>query len=1045
MFIALAGFAQFYDGTHVDFGKNRVQYTDFEWQFFRFEDYEVYFYKGGQNLAKYTSKYVHKRIPELEKKLDYFLDERIQIIIYNKQSHFQQSNIGLSTDEIYNIGGVTQIVGSKLFIYFEGDYAKFNEQIDKGISKVLIYQMMYGGNWRQVLKNSTLLKLPDWYIEGFLSYISSPDDPYVQSRIKDGIESGLFDRFNRLQDEEAMIAGHAMWNYIADTYGENVFSNILYMTRITRDIDDGFLFVIGVDFKQFTEDWLAYYKNMYRMDNRQTNTSGTQLDIKVKKNRVYQNLVPNPSENMVAYSSNIDGQVRIFLYDIESGKRTKIYKKGHRLSRITDYSYPILDWHPSGKALSFIMEIKGEPSLCTYFLEDKEMSIQPLFGMEKVLSIDYSDDGRQMVFSAMIDGQSDLYLYNMVGNTQEKITDDFYDDLDAVFINNSTQISFVSNRSLESELTLESANQIPEEKDVFVYDLQSKEIINVSKTPKISEAKPMEIDGKLSYLAPKDLLMSRYVAEFDSSISHIDTSIHYNYFYHSTLRDTYDRSILEQNSNSNNNSFTEILYNDRKYRLLLNDNSSVYPSKTEMQGTTPQINLEDEGVIQLKGFSTKNEESRIDFSNYQFYGSQSKKEIAKKEPESESEEVALKFPTQRIYRLNFKPDNTVLQLNNTYLNDIYQNFNGGPYINAGFGAVARIGIVDLMEDYRIYGGFRYSGDLLEYSVSFQDLSKRLDKEYSFYRTRQRIFGVANPLDVKRLKGNYGLRYAISEVTSLRGGISLSNDKIIPLSTDLSSLRDQDIYNELWTSIKLAYVFDNTRMVALNIRHGMRFKIFGEHFRKIATSVTDETTGNLSVVGFDFRHYQKISREFIWVNRFAGSASFGSNKLIYYLGGVDDWFKTDIFNYETDIDYSQNYRYQALAANMRGFLQNIRNGTSFAVINSELRLPIFSYFIQRPIKSDFVRNFQVVGFGDLGTAWVGSNPYSDENTSNHRVITTGPITVRLEDVNDPLVGGLGFGLRTTILGYFVRADWAWGIQNGEVNDESIFYLSLSLDI
>lgn len=1044
MLFASPVFAQFYDGTHVEFGKNRVQYTNFEWQFFRFEDYEVYFYKGGQELAKYTAKYVNKKIPELEKKLDFFLDDRIQIIIYNKQSHFQQSNIGLSTNEMYNIGGVTQIVGSKLFIYFEGDYAKFNEQIDKGIAKVLIYQMMYGGNWRQVLKNSTLLKLPDWYIEGFLSYISSPDDPYIHSRIKDGIESGLFDHFNHLQDEEAKIAGHAMWNYIADTYGENVFSNIFYMTRITRDIDDGFLFVIGVDFNQFTKDWLAYYKNLYKSDTRQTDITASKLDVKIKKEHVYQNLIQNPTQNIIAYSSNINGQIRIYLYDLSRDKRTKIFKKGHRLNRITDYSYPILDWHPSGRALAFVMEIKGEPSLYIYNLETEEMSIQPLFGMEKILSIDYSADGSKMVFSAMANGQSDLFIYNLVGNTQQKITDDLYDDIEAVYINHSSQISFVSNRQLGQDLILDSINEIPEEKDVFVYDLSSGIIRNVSETPDKNEAQPMEMDGKLSFLAPNDLLMSRYVAEFDSAISNIDTSIHYDYFYDYQLKDTYDRSIIEQH-HSAKESFTEIIFKDRQYQLLLNKVNLGYAKQAEVKNKIAESENLNADIILLQDFPTQNREKQIDFSDYQFYGSENEKSVKEEQQGKNEEELALDFPTQRIYHLNFKPDNSILQLNNTYLNDKYQNFNGGPYINAGFGAVARIGIVDLFEDYRIYGGIRYSGDLMEYSVSFQDLSKRMDKEYSFFRTRQRIFGVANPKDVKRLKATYGLRYAISEVTSLRGGISLSNDKIIPLSTDLASLRDMGINNELWSSVKLAYVFDNTRNVALNIRYGLRFKIFAEHYRKLATSIAEESTGNLSVAGFDLRHYQKISREFIWVNRIAGSASFGSNKLIYYLGGVDDWFKSDIFNYETDIDYSQNYRYQALAANMRGFLQNIRNGTSFAVINSELRLPIFAYFIQRPIKSDFVRNFQIVGFGDVGTAWVGSNPYSDENTSNHRVIETGPITVRLEDVNDPLVGGVGFGLRTTILGYFVRADWAWGIQNGEINKDKIFYLSLSLDI
>jgi hypothetical protein len=47
--------------------------------------------------------------------------------------------------------------------------------------------------------------------------------------------------------------------------------------------------------------------------------------------------------------------------------------------------------------------------------------------------------------------------------------------------------------------------------------------------------------------------------------------------------------------------------------------------------------------------------------------------------------------------------------------------------------------------------------------------------------------------------------------------------------------------------------------------------------------------------------------------------------------------------------------------------------------------------------------------------------------------------------DPIVAGYGFGFRSTLLGYFVRADWAWGVENGISKDKPIFYLSLSLDI
>lgn len=1045
---ALPANAQFYDGTHTDFGKNRVQYDKFDWQFFRFKDFEVYFYTGGQELAKYTAKYVNKRIPQIEKKLDYFLEEKVQLIIYNKHSHFQQSNIGLSTEEIYNIGGVTQIVDNKMFIYFEGDYAEFNQQIDQGLSKVLIYQMMYGGNWREVLKNSTLLRLPDWYIEGFLSYQSNPEDPYIHSRIKDGIQSGLFDKFNRIQGEEAIIAGHAMWNYIADTYGENVFSNILYMTRITRDINDGFLFVIGVSFKQFSKDWLNYYKNLYNSQTKATDKTNIPIDVKIKKSQVYQNLKADPTGNYVAYSSNKEGQIRIFLYDRINDKRKKLFKIGHQLERITDYSYPSIDWHPSGKALSFVMEEKGEVLMYTYYLETEELIIQPLFGMEKVLAFDYAQDGFQIVLSAVYEGQSDLYLYNVVGNTQIKITDDIYDDLQPSFIDNSNQIVFVSNRTMNTD-TLKNLDELKEQKDIFVYDLKSNSIQRVTNTPDKSESFPMELANKISYLAPQNRLQQRFVAEFDSSINRIDTIVHYDYFYNTSLEDSYDRSIIEQSATSKN-TFTEIIYKNRRHQLIYNQ----VQNKASDQGAEylEHIKLNQEDVDDNTDIMESHQaqlalEKRLNFEKYQFFSEKRNDSSSiKKSPIKKDTSISeLKFPTQRLYRLNFKPDNSTLQLNNTYLNRRYQNFNGGPYINAGFGASARIGIVDLMEDYRIYGGFRYSGDLVEYSVSFQDLSRRMDKEYSFSRSRQRFLNTNVPTDIKTLEALYSLKYPFSEVTSLRGGLSLRNDKIIPLSADLTSLRDMEISNEYWATIKASYVYDNTRNVALNIRYGLRFKIFAEHFKKVYTEVEGEEGGDLSVVGFDFRHYQKIHRELIWVNRFAGSSSFGKHKLIYYLGGVDDWFKSSIFDYDTDIDYSQNYRYQALAANMRGFLQNIRNGTSFAVINSELRLPLFNYFIQRPIQSDFIRNFQLIGFGDIGTAWVGSNPYSDENTSNHRIITTGPITVRLEDVNDPIVGGIGFGLRTTLLGYFVRADWAWGIQNGEFNADKIFYLSLSLDI
>lgn len=161
-----------------------------------------------------------------------------------------------------------------------------------------------------------------------------------------------------------------------------------------------------------------------------------------------------------------------------------------------------------------------------------------------------------------------------------------------------------------------------------------------------------------------------------------------------------------------------------------------------------------------------------------------------------------------------------------------------------------------------------------------------------------------------------------------------------------------------------------------------------------------------------------------------------------MGGVDNWLVPK-FNGNTPVDYTQNYAYQTLATNMRGFQQNIRNGNSFAVFNTELRFPVFRYFSNHPIKSDFVNNFQVVAFGDVGTAWTGLHPYSDDNFLYTEIIKQPPLNITVKVQKDPIVGGFGFGARSRILGYFIRADLAWGVEDMMVLP-SVFYLSLSLD-
>ena len=109
--------AQYYNGSNLVFGQNRVQYNTFFWQSYDYERFKIHFTKGGEELSIYTAKTAQKYLNELEKFLDYKMDKKLHFLIYNTQGKYRQSNIGLTNNITSNIGGAQKYLMKKyLFI-----------------------------------------------------------------------------------------------------------------------------------------------------------------------------------------------------------------------------------------------------------------------------------------------------------------------------------------------------------------------------------------------------------------------------------------------------------------------------------------------------------------------------------------------------------------------------------------------------------------------------------------------------------------------------------------------------------------------------------------------------------------------------------------------------------------------------------------------------------------------------------------------------------------------------------------------------------------
>jgi len=1068
---------QFYNGHQMTFGKNKVQYFDYYWQFYRFEDFDCYFNEYGRDLAQFTAAYAKKKLAETEDYFDYTLEKRLIFVIYNKNAEFKQSNIGLTTfeEDSYNTGGYSRIIKNKVMLYYENDHVAFQKQIASAITEVIINEMLYDADQKDRVSSSSQIYMPDWYLKGLVHYVAYGWDLEAENRVKDGFKSGKFKNINHLEYDDAIDAGQSFWRFVGKEYGDALIPNIIYLTKIYKNVNDGFLYVIGKDLKEILKEWTKFYTAEYSGT---TNLPADDKNIirKSKKEQIYQQVKVSPGGEYIAYVTNDWGRKRIWLYNQATGKQKIIFRKEPKFEQVTDNSYPVIAWHPSGKILTFINDEKAELVMYFYRVAEKTTEKRNLLYFDKVLDFSYSPEGSRLAFSAVKDGITDIYIHTIASGTNEQITRDVADDLHPSFLKESPgEIIFSSNRL--SDTLSNTAN--PFEKvslnfDLFTYNLTKKNNILV----RLSEGKytdrflPSEISkNKFSYVGDQNGVMNRYIANFDSSISYIDTATHYRFYINSLPFTNYDRNIISESVVNGSDTYSEILFNKRKYILrkgLMSESKPVPANEiltTTFRKEKNQFLHKADSIEQLRQWLVAEDKRRRDTLTkplYEYYITNEPIDINhyifEKEKQNYYEQLwrkkymdidldtgKLELPQMQIYQTSFYNNYIATQIDFSFLNNSYQVYSGGaPYFNPGINMLTRFGTLDLFENYRITGGFRFSGnfDSNEYLLSFENLKGTFDKQLIFHR--QVYLGSDDSSYFKVYSHNIYLSYAkpITPVLALKGTISYRNDRHVFLSTDPTTLNYKN-FTKHWASLKGEIIYDNTRKRSVNIYFGTRFKIFGEYYKELTQKKSD-----MFVLGADFRKYIRIHRELIWANRFAASTSFGPTKLIYYLGGVDNWMgyifnKYPMFDNTTPVTPNVNYGFQALATNLRGFTQNVRNGNNFALINSELRWPIVRYFAGHPLRSGFLNSLQVVGFGDIGTAWSGKSPWSGTNGYDTETFTNGPVSVRLDSNREPIVAGFGAGARAQVFGYFVRADWAWGIENHYLMPR-IFYLSFSLD-
>ena len=1136
----------FGQGTQVEFGKNRVQYHDDfdDWLMYESYNFITYWYGKGRNIGQSVVMMAEKDFNEVQNILEHHMNDKIEIIVYTDVTDLKQSNIG-SEDAFINTGGQTKIVGNKIFVHFDGNHNNLRKQIREGIASVYMNAMLFGSNLQEIVQNAVMMNLPAWFKDGLIAYVGEDWNTDIDNQLRDVFQNEKIEDFNDLAEKNPTLAGHSLWYYISQNFGKSTVSNLLYLTRINRSVESGFLYVLGSSYDRTLESWFNYFRQRYAAEVKDMATvEGTPLPVKNKRHLPLSELKISPDGKQIAYVSNEIGKYKVYLQDVNTGKKKVIFKGGFKNAfQATDYGYPLLAWNPNNQELGILFEKRDVAKLMFYDVTTNSSTTDDLNPQyDRVFSMEYVSVAK-MVFSAQVAGHSDIFTYFTKTRQTQRITNDFWDDLHAkpVNIHGKQGIIFSSNR-MENMMIKEKLDSILplQTYDLFFYELDNKssELVRITNTPLANEFNAIQVDSTwFSYLSDESGVYNRrsgyledYIAYYedvitlkddteivlhqDSTLSSLDSTLIKTVVQRPVMKiralthnnTNYNRSIIEQSAAPRVNKLVESIFTNGKHQFFVREmnpkqtvearTSRFIRQKLKVQESINEppesfSSIGNENVIRILEEvdqkpidivdipSEKQDTGKIDIDNYMFQSEFDDDETPAEVVQEEDSEIRLqrtpteippivsddvnpvvKFRPARIvpYRLKFRTDHVTTQLDNSLLFGGLDSYAGDKqeYSYPAPGILLKANFKDLFEDYQVEGGVRlpttFNG--AEFFVLFDHKKNRLDKRFAAYRRSLRNVQDENIITIpsRRIQETtfisyFEARYPLDIFRSIRGSATLRLDNRIQLSTDAFTV-NTPVDPDQRLGLKVEYVFDNTMDVALNIKHGTRYKIFAELVKRFDVELVDNfkidlSEGFMTVLGIDARHYQRLDKHSILAARFAASTTLGSEKILYIMGGVDGWLFPG-FNNEIPFPQDDAFAYQTLASNMRGFKNNIRNGSSYALANVELRVPIIKYFSNR-IRSSFFRNLQLIGFFDVGTAWQGPTPFADENPLNTIFISNpqSPVSVKVNYFRDPVVAGYGAGIRSVLFGYFVRLDYAWGIETRVVQDPRI-YFSLGMD-
>ena len=437
------------------YGKNKVTYENLTWRVYKSPHFEIYYYpEFEQHLARMSS-YAESAYRKVSSELKHEISRPIPLILYKTHTEFEQTNLFPSFLP-EGVAAFAEPVRGRMVLPIDEPPDQLQGLITHELTHIFEFDMIPRGLVQR--------GVPLWLDEGLADYMRGIWEPLDLMSVRDAAVTDQIPRITRFEDYGNISnprlvynLGHAVFEFIEAKYGKEGIRQFLYTFRKSfvgggkEDIYDQAFRMKPEEFDEAFDKWLKERFKAFR-DKERPSDYGRDIAPNSEKTHYTQVFAfsPSPSGEVIAAitGNRAEGEADVVLLSARDGSILRNLTAGYTgafeaISFSENFTAGrSLSFDPRGDTVAFFgRKGKGRSLFLVSVLSGKivkKVSIR----LDQPQAPCLLPDGRHLLFAALREGVSDIYLLDLLTEETKNLTNDAFHDSDPQVSPDGTLVAY---------------------------------------------------------------------------------------------------------------------------------------------------------------------------------------------------------------------------------------------------------------------------------------------------------------------------------------------------------------------------------------------------------------------------------------------------------------------------------------------------------------------------------------------------------------------------------------------------------------------------